>query len=133
MKDVLAKASIIAEQSAAGLNEPTSHGKAGSKPPVIAGESTYDTIKGRFERCRSDKERLWAVEWAEKLLSDTKKQKRKGGMTTEEYRFWIVQEYEGKHWEDAAHMAGVSPSYVRKIRQDYGRRPSDGLPEEKAA
>lgn len=132
MKELLAQASVLAEASAAGLSERTSSGKAGTREPTIGGPSTYDLIVRRFSNARGHTAKLEAVYWAERLIADVKRQRR-AGMTPAEWRFWIAQEHEGRHYLDVAQSEKISPSYVRKIREEHNRRPLDGLPDDKAA
>lgn len=132
MSDLLAEASVIAEASAAGLSEKTSSGKAGSRAPTTSGSSTYDQIKARFDSCKTDRQRQDAILWAKARIKSIKRRESKP-MTPKEYRFWLVEEHEGAHYADVAKAEGISPSYVRKIREEHERDALRGKPVRKAA
>lgn len=133
IRNVLAEASLIAEASAAGLSEPTSHGKSGSKEPTTSGVSTYDQIHRQLRSARGHQQTLDAIVWAEELVRTIKRRTRGTDMTPGEWRFWLVEQHEGKHYADVAKEEGISTSYVRKIREEFGRDPLRGRPYRSAA
>lgn len=127
MKDLLAEASVIAEASAAGLNEKTSSGKAGTKEPTIAGPSTYDQVRRRFSAAQSDREREEAIEWAEALIANLKRQ-RPRELTTRQRDYWLLVDSQGKDYRDVATEFGLRAETVWKLRSEAGYEPRKGHP-----
>jgi hypothetical protein len=70
MLDLLAKASVIPEAPAAGVDsEKTSHGKAESKVLSMRGDvALRDQFEKAFRNCKTDRDRELAIEWAEDAL-----------------------------------------------------------------
>jgi len=74
MRDLLAKASVIPEASAASIDsEKTSSGKAGSVILSMRDTSLHDQFARVFRRCETDGDCEWAVEWAEKALEGARR------------------------------------------------------------
>lgn len=68
MRRLLSEASVIAEASAAGLQEKTSSGKSGTKEPKSAGISTFDSFARSFAEAKTTERQEWVVRRAEQEL-----------------------------------------------------------------
>lgn len=69
MRDLLAKASVIQEAPAAGVDsEKTTSSKAGSAILQLYGVSLHDQFAKAFRNCKTDRDAKLAIEWAEEAL-----------------------------------------------------------------
>lgn len=71
MRDLLAKASVIAEAPAAGALDAApgiAHLKPGTVEPRSQGDALFDVMLQRFNQALSEREVAEAIEWAEKAL-----------------------------------------------------------------
>ena len=133
MRRLLTEASVIAEASAAGLQEKTSSGKTGSKEPTTAGVSTQDQVRAMFERAVTDIDKAIAITKAERLISRTKRLPPRP-MTSDEREFWATERLNGgmgRDYRTVAKEAGLSEKEVWKARQKAGLDPRYGTPLER--
>lgn len=127
MADLLAQASVLAEASAAGISERTSHGKSGTREPTIGGPSTFDRIHKRFEGCRSDRERTEAIAWAKDVIrlhrGHTPRE-----LTVRQRDYWILVDSQGRDYRDVAAEFQLKETTVWRMRSDNGYEPRKGRP-----
>ncbi len=126
-RQLLAEASVIAEASASKPDpSPVHSSKTLSRPPSIAGESTYDELRRRFARCERYGGWEEAVKWAEGEMTLIRKGLDRRPETPKRFRARLNFEYEGVHYEDVARRENCSVAYVRKIRVEADRDPLRG-------
>lgn len=134
---LLAEASLLSEVQAAGLNERTSHGKAGSKVLASHGASTFAQVRWTLRHWdRLDKDdnplptsKTERVDEAERILKLAKQRKRaRVDCQTAEGRLLVGKEArdlteDGKQGKDAVALVawryGYSVKHVYKLRTEY--------------
>lgn len=127
MADLLAQASVIAEASAGGLTEKTSHGKAEDTEPVLSGTPLYDQMKARFDGCVTDADRQRQIGWAERAL-DRARRGARHELTEKQQAYWILEGSQGRDYQHVAQEFGLKPQTVWKTRLEYGFDPRTGRP-----
>lgn len=130
MKDLLAQASVLAEASAGGLAEKTSHSKPSDIAPQSSGPSLYDELMHLFKAARTDSQRLNAITEAQTRIKDFKR-RRASEETATQQEFWATQGVRygmGKDYRTVAKETGLSEKQVWKARQKAGVDPRYGTP-----
>lgn len=113
--NVLADLSVLSDAKAGGAFDKQrvsqGEGETGLRPPGPA-QSDYDRELASL---------LSWLEGAKKTLSRAKK-----APAPVDWRTWVLKEYEGMHYTEAAAQEGVHPTYIRKIRTEARREPITG-------
>ncbi len=130
MRDLLAKASIVAEASAATIDsEKTTGSKAGSKILYSDGPSMQERMAARFARAETDREAERAIAWAKNMLEhETLPEPQE--LTEKQRNYWIAVHTQGRGYRDVALEYGLNEKVVWKIRVEAGYEPRYGYPKD---
>ena len=123
-RDLLAKASVIAEAPGASIIPPGSRTYTSREPTGDPASSTYDYFRRLVERCRTDAE----LEWAIRKMRDELKRLHTPAprLSNKEIERRILVEFEGTDAAWVAHSLGVTLEYVCQVRRRNGRVPATG-------
>jgi hypothetical protein len=126
-RELLARASVIAEASASDYEaRGRSAGGRGHVILMATDVSTFDRWRRRFQHCRTDQDLAKAIADVEDELDLLEHGPPREVESAAQFRFRLVEQHEGRNYRQVASIENVSVAYVRKIREEAGRRPLDG-------
>lgn len=123
-RDLMARASIVAERKASNPN-PGHSGKPTSTPPTGYAETTAQEIHAIFARCETDEDLEDALIDAERELSDIQRTPAANEDEIDRTRR-LIKQGEGKDAEEVAKWEGVNIKEIWTLRRNNNRWPGNG-------
>jgi hypothetical protein len=124
-RDLMARASIIAERKSSNPNKGGPANKPTSTPPTGYGSTTVQEIHAMFARCRSDEDLEDALVDAERELADIQRTPAANEDEIDRRRR-LLREGEGKDADEVARWECCPVKEIWAIRRVAGRWPGDG-------
>lgn len=105
-RQVIARASVIAEADGRGVGEFTTHGKTGTRVPTIGGKSSFDWAVSQLTNAKGPHSLALAIERVTEEL-DTLQGRRERPKPT--FKQTILLEWEGHHYTAVGQVTATHP------------------------